>query len=353
MDLEHEVVAAIRRITDRFIRLGKPTPVHEIKSKLGAKRRVLDRLIQERVIQYTGEGYVPCLRGVTEFEDPSLQKLCFGWTETVLKALKSIYEHEGDKDCTSEEVADTVTRIMEIPTAPEVLRVGLLFVKEFPDYFGSWVTDGVGAVKSIRVTDAILDFDTFASAWQKELDRRNSLAEHTTLAARVPTRVDDPADLDSVLGLYNRRRFDRDLRELLSRATADVPLGMIMIDLDGFKQINDVRGHSEGDEVLKLVASYVKTSCSGKGSCYRWGGDEFVILLANYSVGEATALGERIRSGIERAASRWPLTASVGVACFPDTTEKQEQLLEDADLAMYAAKKAGGNRVRAADPPPV
>ena len=80
-----------------------------------------------------------------------------------MKALKSIYEHEGDKDCTSEEVAHTVTRIMEIPTAPEVLRVGLQFAKDFPDYFSSWVTDGVGAVKSIRVTDGILDFDTFAA----------------------------------------------------------------------------------------------------------------------------------------------------------------------------------------------
>jgi diguanylate cyclase (GGDEF)-like protein len=170
-------------------------------------------------------------------------------------------------------------------------------------------------------------------------------AEQAGPVGEIAERPDDPADLDSLLGLYNRGRFDRDLAGLLPEASAQVPLSVIMVDLDGFKQVNDTQGHPVGDEVLKVVASHVKATCSGKASCYRYGGDEMVILLKNYSVGEASALGERIRSGIERAAIKWGVTASVGVACFPHTTEKQEQLLADADQAMYKAKNAGRNRV--------
>lgn len=177
MKLEPEVITTVRRITDRFIRLGKSTPVHEIKSDLGAKRRALDALVQDRVIQQWGETYLPCLRAVTQFEDRGLQKLCFGWTEIVLRALKLVYVREGRKDCNREQVADTVTRMMEIRAEPEAIRVGMLFAIEFSGYFGSWISDASGGVSSIRVTEGILDFDTIELAWQNELHKRSSEAE--------------------------------------------------------------------------------------------------------------------------------------------------------------------------------
>jgi len=198
MELEPEVINAIRQITDRFIRLGEFTPVHEIKSKLGAKRRALEGLAHDRIIQDFGENYAPSLRGVTEFEDDDTQKMCLGYTEIVLKALKRLYGQEGQKDYTREQVTDTVARMMEIPAESEAIRIGMFFATEFSDYSGTWV--GIAApqgVYSIRVMEGILDFDTIRPAWQNELLKRNAAASRGTLAGETAERRGDPADLNS------------------------------------------------------------------------------------------------------------------------------------------------------------
>lgn len=351
MKLESEVRREVKRITDRFLRLGKPTLVHEIKTKLGPKRGVLGYLIQERVIRQVGGNYLPCLCAVMEFEHPDLQKLCFECTQMVLRALRWLYEQNGEQKCTVTEVSNAVQQ--RYPLADnQVIAVGVLFATDFTDCLSGWTYDSGGFVDTLTVAEGILDFENVESAWQNELDRRTARAEKdksaTLLSPLEKGARENPADLDSVLRVYNRGRFDRDLATLSAEANSGSPLSMVMVDTDRFKHVNDSFGHQAGDEVLRTIASVLRSSCAGKGLCYRYGGDEFAILLRNYSAEEAVALAERVRATVEQAAfeqSPDRVTASIGVATYPSTTERSDDLVSRADAAMYVAKKAGGNQV--------
>jgi diguanylate cyclase (GGDEF)-like protein len=129
-------------------------------------------------------------------------------------------------------------------------------------------------------------------------------------------------------------------------------LSLLLIDLDKFKQVNDLHGHAAGDEVLQAVASVIRALTAKKGQPYRYGGDEIIVLLPNHSAAEAMTLAERILQRVERLSfERYPeaLTVSIGVASYPKPTAQLTQLLDDADKAMYAAKDKGGNTARSAE----
>jgi diguanylate cyclase (GGDEF)-like protein len=127
-----------------------------------------------------------------------------------------------------------------------------------------------------------------------------------------------------------------------------LPISVIGIDLDGFKAVNDTKGHLAGDECLAKVAKTISSAIRGKGRLYRPGGDEFVVLLPNFSGPEGFACAERIRANLESAnvGDGLPVTASIGVACcLAEESKTAEQILKAADDAMYSSKKAGKNRV--------
>jgi diguanylate cyclase (GGDEF)-like protein len=154
---------------------------------------------------------------------------------------------------------------------------------------------------------------------------------------------------DVLLPTYNRSEFDQDLRGLLSNGGVASPVAVVFMDLDNFKSINDgPGGHQAGDRALIAFAEAVLRACKGKGNAYRYGGDELCVLLPNHSVEEALAVAERIRREVRAIRTDEladGLNTSIGVACFPESTEDREKLVSFADAAMYASKKAGGNRV--------
>jgi two-component system, cell cycle response regulator len=121
-----------------------------------------------------------------------------------------------------------------------------------------------------------------------------------------------------------------------------------MIDLDHFKSLNDTYGHPAGDEVLKAVAQTITKTMRGRGSVYRYGGEEISIILPNHSLGEAIATAERIRNEITTislsSVEKRTVTASLGVATVPDTSKTITNLVKDADRALYEAKESGRNR---------
>jgi diguanylate cyclase (GGDEF)-like protein len=159
-----------------------------------------------------------------------------------------------------------------------------------------------------------------------------------------------PDLLDALLEIPTRALLTPDLQQLAGESGLDRPLSVLWVDLDQFKQVNDLHGHQAGDEVLRGVASVIRTLCEKKGQPYRYGGDEIVVLLPNYSTREAASLADRIRERVERLSfKQYPetITVSIGMASYPDTPGL-DQLLSNADSAMYAAKEAGGNAVRAA-----
>lgn len=127
-------------------------------------------------------------------------------------------------------------------------------------------------------------------------------------------------------------------------------LSLIMLDVDHFKRINDDHGHDKGDSVLRSVAQCLRETVRTSDMVFRYGGEEFVVLLSNTDGEGALHLGERIRRALERlclkteADTPLPVTASLGVATLT-TGESKEKLLKRADMAMYKAKNLGRNRV--------
>jgi len=156
---------------------------------------------------------------------------------------------------------------------------------------------------------------------------------------------------DDLLPVFRRKDFDGDLLLLVSSATVEDPVSLVMIDLDHFKKVNDTHGHAVGDEVLIACANVVAARCKGKGTVYRFGGEEIAMLLPNYTTAEAVLLAELIREHIAQQKMGSPgltITASFGVATTPMHAADSKELLQRADGALYEAKKLGRNLVRVA-----
>lgn len=171
----------------------------------------------------------------------------------------------------------------------------------------------------------------------------------------VADSVSEPDELDDRLPLYRKKIFDADLAEFSATAlNAGQPLSLVMIDLDHFKEVNDHYGHLAGDEVLVALSELIAARVNGKGKAYRYGGDEFAILLRNYTLEEATVLAEIVRKGVESARlldGKIRMTASLGVAGLPEHATNPNALLEFADKASYQAKNLGRNLVRVSGEP--
>jgi diguanylate cyclase (GGDEF)-like protein len=150
------------------------------------------------------------------------------------------------------------------------------------------------------------------------------------------------ARLDPLTGLNNRRAFDETLEEQieLARATGQ-PLSVLLADIDGFKQINDDHGHMNGDSCLRQVARTIQVSVRATDACFRWGGDEFAVLLPNADATRAAELCARIHESVLASSfdpDGVPLQVSCGHTELTDGMDTQE-LLEAADLAMLTLKR--------------
>ncbi len=150
---------------------------------------------------------------------------------------------------------------------------------------------------------------------------------------------------DDLTGLYNHRHFFKTLESELTRLTRQkTSLSLLMLDVDNFKRYNDTYGHIEGDRVLKKIGEIIQHSIRHNvDSGYRYGGDEFAVLLIGASLEQAMFIAERIRQTIKETGFH-EITVSVGLAEFREGFDL-ERFVKSADDAMYAAKHLGGNRV--------
>ncbi len=184
-----------------------------------------------------------------------------------------------------------------------------------------------------------------------------TLADEFAIAlhnARAYQMAQEQAVTDSLTGLKTHRYFMETLDAEWRRATrSGQPFSVIMMDLDGFKQVNDRRGHLEGDKVLTVVARLLKARLRQFNVVARYGGDEFAILMPEGPTEQAEILAERLRSSLvpDPYLSSHGLTASFGIATFPANGATPEEILRVADAGMYLAKHEKGNRVRVASVP--
>jgi len=163
-------------------------------------------------------------------------------------------------------------------------------------------------------------------------------------------RLDELSRHDTLTGLSNRRDMMEKLAMLKARADRDgTPLAMLMIDMDHFKRVNDSRGHDEGDRVLQAVAHTLRNRIRAQDLLARWGGEEFLIALADTDHAGAMNAAEQFRRAVEKetASSRsagTPATITVGVARY-EPGEDLQSLITRADDRLYVGKRAGRNRV--------
>ncbi len=156
---------------------------------------------------------------------------------------------------------------------------------------------------------------------------------------------------DALTGLFNRRYFLERLFEEVERVKRHgEQLTMFLLDIDNFKAFNDLYGHSAGDEILKLVSKTIRDAVRSMDVVARYGGEEFVALLPHTAKKDSLVIAERIRHGVEEFKSAKSVfkeapTVSIGIAEFPADAETIEGLIENADKAMYDAKRMGKNRV--------
>jgi diguanylate cyclase (GGDEF)-like protein/PAS domain S-box-containing protein len=159
------------------------------------------------------------------------------------------------------------------------------------------------------------------------------------------------AMLDDLTHLPNRRHFDLQLdRRIAEMNRFGWPFGVLMIDLDNFKQVNDGHGHHVGDQVLHMVARTLLANCRSLDTVARWGGEEFAAIIANVHAEELRKVAEKFRAMVEssglRESSSSPVRVTISVGCaMARLNETAAELMKRADDKLYAAKRAGRNRV--------
>ncbi|MCA1569818.1 MAG: GGDEF domain-containing protein, partial [Chloroflexi bacterium] len=168
---------------------------------------------------------------------------------------------------------------------------------------------------------------------------------------RAMARAIEQARTDPLTGLFNRAQLFVTLEQEVSRTRrSDRGFCVLMVDLDGLKAINDGAGHLRGDHVLRTLGSVIRTSIRTVDSAYRYGGDEFVVLLPETDIVGAFVVAEKIRGGAEDVGMAMsgtePVTSvSIGLVSHPEDGLSAEELMAAADRAMYQAKRLGKNQI--------
>jgi diguanylate cyclase (GGDEF)-like protein len=165
--------------------------------------------------------------------------------------------------------------------------------------------------------------------------------------------VDKRSRTDPLTGLWNRHHFGEQLQRCLDEADRfGDPVSLVLVDIDHFKRVNDSWGHQAGDAVLKQLSRIIQDGVRSVDICVRYGGEEIAMILAKTDSEHAVEVAERLRARIaaqpvRHGGAEIAVTASFGVATYPETVKVRDQLFPASDKALYIAKHEGRNRVRA------
>jgi hypothetical protein len=222
--IDKDLAAALRRITDRYIRLRQGTPAFELKTKLDKKRHLLSEAANEKYIRNLGEQYFPCFRAL-ELEDEATRDFGERSTTLILKALKAIYKREGDGRYGFDKVFEMCQKL-DIGVVPEVVRTGMLFALDFPRYVITWSGWPHDDSLNLEATDRLLDFEDLKSAWKEELKDRDRQANQLKLAAISGRQVHSGPSQDSPMAMPPNFSFvgDSKLRHILERDYQELQL---------------------------------------------------------------------------------------------------------------------------------
>jgi diguanylate cyclase (GGDEF)-like protein len=292
--------------------------------------------------QFTGKGSVIVLQGldpvqaiqvfaVSTTADKRLTSLTVPDTSAVARAIHSglrVVSH-GDEDVFGSAIADRRRRERKGTAYP--------------------LMDGHFAIGALVITGPPVDPD---SVLAEQLDRLVVELGARLAAARAVHEAEQRAVMDVLTGLRNRRELERRIGRHRS-LPAPAQVSLIYLDLDRFKVLNDTLGHVAGDSALRHVAAILQSAVRERDLAARIGGEEFAVWMPDTPLAEGLEVAERIRRTVETATWRWngapyPITASFGVAAYPDSVGDLNNLRGAADRALYRAKELGRNRVEKA-----
>jgi diguanylate cyclase (GGDEF)-like protein/PAS domain S-box-containing protein len=200
--------------------------------------------------------------------------------------------------------------------------------------------------------------DTASIAEQPFLTLAETVASSLSLSLgnlRLRETLRQQSIRDSLTGLFNRRYLDETLpREILRATRTGSTLGVMMVDIDHFKQLNDTHGHDAGDAVLSALGRFLQQQVRGDDIACRYGGEEFTLILPGASLDAVCDRAEQLRVGVQSLVVRFnntqldTITLSLGIAMWPQHGETEDIVLQAADAALYRAKQGGRNRVEIA-----
>lgn len=253
-----------------------------------------------------------------------------------------------DLNYASQKVQDTVGDVAE------QIGASLRRRKEFSDGLQGFAAALAEGSATAEQAEALLTVTGEVERDHVQLQDRLdfTLRELETLRRHLD-RLEREARLDSLTGIGNRALFDRQLRAAIAHARRDhEPLGLLMVDIDNFKQFNDLYGHQMGDQVLKLVARQLAGVAGDVSEPARYGGEEFALILKRCDLTEAASVADKLRKKVEgkKVVNRrtgetlGQVTLSIGVARLRPG-ESAAELVHRADEAMYRAKARGRNCV--------
>ncbi len=249
---------------------------------------------------------------------------------------------------------------------PQVWEDATLLEQITPVYSAAHVVANLGSLSVVpmkqgsAVTGAIVvESDSVGGVLVRDMRNVRLLGAVASVSLETVWQIEEAtrrARTDALTGLANRRAFD----EALARAVAEADrfghnVGLVVCDVDNFKRVNDLYGHEVGDHVLRSIAASLSTGVRGVDLVARYGGEEIVMLLGKADVAMAWEVAERMRAAIEGKSigvgeHLVHVTASFGVASYPETARLGDELFPAADKALYAAKREGRNCVRFARP---
>ena len=186
---------------------------------------------------------------------------------------------------------------------------------------------------------------------QSTQDLAETIAQNLALAfanLKLQEKLRYQSLRDPLTGLYNRRYLQEALAKEIDRAHRKQQfVSVIMLDVDHFKQFNDIHGHSAGDLVLSKIGAYLLSETREYDVTCRHGGEEFIIVMPDASIENSILRAEKIREGIKQLRLEYegkklePISVSIGVSCFPDDSINADCLIRAADKALYQAKEKG------------
>jgi diguanylate cyclase (GGDEF)-like protein len=217
----------------------------------------------------------------------------------------------------------------------------LVSAKTDPDDFGAGIEAGADGYLAKPVQSGEFLAQVRAGLRIRRLEQR---------LVALNQELERLAVTDPVTDFANRRAFTARLRHEFDRqARSGEPFGLLMIDVDRFKQCNDSLGHQTGDSALRETAAVMGRQLRAADLLARWGGDEFAVVLPGDAPEQALACAERLRAAVHQAGlAGGTITISVGAASAPADGDEPDRLIYSADQALYAAKRAGRNRAIAA-----